>query len=63
MFFGFLPSGGNCELTRPGELYIDETSGVQLIGYTNLPSRMAEQGSLVYCANLKHLLAEVGLAV
>ena len=50
-------NGGNCELTRPGECYVDERSGVTLIGYTDLPSRMAEQSSALYANNLKHLSA------
>ena len=53
-------NGGNCELTKPGECYLDEKSGVTLIGYTDLPSRMAEQSSVLYGNNLKHLLAEMG---
>ena len=53
-------NGGNCELTRPGECYLDDKSGVTIIGYTDLPSRMAEQSSVLYGNNLKHLLAEMG---
>jgi len=34
--------GGNCELTKPGQLYIDPESGVKILGYTDLPSRMAK---------------------
>jgi len=33
--------GGNCELTKPGELFIDPESQVKIIGYTDLPSRIA----------------------
>lgn len=32
-------TGGNCELTRPGELYVHE-GRVKVIGYTDLPSRL-----------------------
>jgi NAD(P) transhydrogenase subunit alpha len=49
--------GGNCELTEPGELTVSD--GVTLIGYTDLPSRLAPQASQLYATNLKHLLAEL----
>ncbi len=49
--------GGNCELTVPGELVIH--GGVTIIGYTDLPSRMASQSSQLYATNLMHLLAEL----
>jgi NAD(P) transhydrogenase subunit alpha len=50
--------GGNCELTKPGEVY--EYQGVTLIGLTDLPSRMASQSSQLYGNNLWHLLKEMG---
>ena len=53
-------SGGNCELTRAGEAYVDPASGVTLIGFTDLNSRMAEQSSHLYSNNVRHLLAEMG---
>lgn len=53
-------NGGNCDLTRPGEAYVDEVSGVHLIGFTDLPSRMAEQSSKLYSTNLRHLMVELG---
>ena len=34
--------GGNCALTEPGEVV--EQHGVTIIGYTDLPSRMAPHG-------------------
>ena len=49
---------GNCELTRPGEAV--EVNGVTVIGYTDLPSRMALQSSMLYATNIVHLLAEMG---
>ncbi|MFA7555044.1 MAG: Re/Si-specific NAD(P)(+) transhydrogenase subunit alpha [Spongiibacteraceae bacterium] len=49
--------GGNCELTVPGELVVRH--GVSIIGYTDLPSRMATQSSQLYATNLLHLLAEM----
>ena len=32
-------TGGNCELTKPGEINI--VGGVKIIGYTDFPSRLA----------------------
>ena len=49
---------GNCELTRPGEAV--DVNGVTVIGYTDLPSRMALQASTLYATNIVHLLAEMG---
>jgi NAD(P) transhydrogenase subunit alpha len=49
--------GGNCELTEPGELVVRE--GVTIIGYTDLPSRMAAQSSQLYATNLRHLLTDL----
>jgi NAD(P) transhydrogenase subunit alpha len=50
--------GGNCEVTKPGEAY--RYKGVTIIGYTDLPSRMAQQSSQLYGTNLFHLLDELG---
>ena len=49
--------GGNCELTEPGEVVVKH--GVTLIGYTDLPSRLAAQSSQLYATNLRHLLTEL----
>ena len=49
--------GGNCELTVPGEVTVD--SGVTIIGYTDLPSRLAAQSSQLYATNLRHLLTDM----
>ncbi|MEB3310575.1 MAG: Re/Si-specific NAD(P)(+) transhydrogenase subunit alpha [Snowella sp.] len=50
--------GGNCEVTKPGEVY--RYKGVTIIGYTDLPSRMANQSSQLYGTNLWHLLKDMG---
>ena len=50
--------GGNCEVTRPGEVI--EHAGVTVIGYTDLASRMAHVASDLYGTNLWHLLEEMG---
>lgn len=50
--------GGNCAVTRPGEIY--QYQGVTIIGLTDLPSRMANQASQLYGKNLCHLLSDMG---
>ncbi len=50
--------GGNCEETKPGELAV--VNGVTVVGYTDLPSRMANQSSQLYGTNLWHLLSDMG---
>lgn len=49
--------GGNCALTIKNEVVIKH--GVTLIGYTDLPSRLATQSSQLYATNLRHLLTEL----
>jgi H+-translocating NAD(P) transhydrogenase subunit alpha len=50
--------GGNCEVTKPNESY--RYKGVTIVGYTDLPSRMAKQSSQLYGTNLCHLLSDMG---
>ena len=50
--------GGNCELTEPNKKIITP-NGVTIIGYTNFPSRMATQSSLLYGTNIFHLLSDL----
>src|SRR5665213_2624396 len=49
--------GGNCELTVPGEVVVRH--GVTIIGYTDLPSRLAKQASTLYATNLLRLVEEL----
>jgi H+-translocating NAD(P) transhydrogenase subunit alpha len=53
-------SGGNCELTNPGEVV--EHAGVTIVGTTNLPATMAFHASQLYSRNvaalLQHLVPE-----
>ena len=49
--------GGNCELTVPGQ--VAKREGVTIIGYTDLPSRLAAQSSQLYATNLRHLLTDM----
>ena len=50
--------GGNCEYTVPGQAVVEK--GVTIIGYTDLPSRMASVASDLYGMNLWHFLEEMG---
>ncbi len=47
-------TGGNCELTAPGEVVVRE--GVTLVGLTNLPSSMPYHASTLYARNVQTLL-------
>jgi H+-translocating NAD(P) transhydrogenase subunit alpha len=51
-------NGGNCALTDPGRVV--ERYGVHILGYTDLPSRLAPTASLLFGNNLTHLLADLG---
>jgi len=46
--------GGNCELTRPGEVVIEH--GVSIIGWINLASRVPYHASQMYARNLTAFL-------
>ncbi len=50
--------GGNCEVTVPDEVV--KHAGVHVIGYSDLPSRLAHTSSQLYGTNLFHLLEEMG---
>jgi NAD(P) transhydrogenase subunit alpha len=47
-------TGGNCELTQPGEIVVRE--GVTLVGLTNIPSTMPYHASMLYSRNVNALL-------
>ncbi len=49
--------GGNCELTEPNQAVVKH--GVTIIGYTDLPSRLAKQSSTLYGTNLLRLTEEL----
>jgi NAD(P) transhydrogenase subunit alpha len=51
-------AGGNCEFTKPGQVVVE--SGVTIIGYMDLPSRLAPTASQLYGTNLCHLLNDLG---
>jgi NAD(P) transhydrogenase alpha subunit len=48
-------TGGNCELTKPGESYVYD-GRVTIIGTTDLISRMSWQASSMYSNNMANLL-------
>ena len=50
--------GGNCALTEPGGVVVK--NGVTIVGYVDLPSRLAPTASHLYGSNLAHLLADMG---
>ena len=47
-------TGGNCELTEPGETVV--AHDVTIIGPLNLPSQMPEHASMLYARNVQALL-------
>ena len=51
-------AGGNCALTHPGGVI--NHKGVTIIGYVDMPSRLAPTASALYGNNLVHLLADMG---
>jgi NAD(P) transhydrogenase subunit alpha len=46
--------GGNCELTRAGEVL--EHQGVKIVGAVNLPAQLAYNASEMYARNLFNFL-------
>jgi NAD(P) transhydrogenase subunit alpha len=51
-------AGGNCEYTKPGQVVVEH--GVTIIGYMDLPSRLAPTASQLYGTNIWHLLSDMG---
>jgi NAD(P) transhydrogenase subunit alpha len=49
--------GGNCELTEADKVVVKH--GVTIVGYTDLPSRLAKQSSTLYATNLFRLAEEL----
>ena len=47
-------TGGNCELTEPGQTV--ERENVTIVGLTNLPSTMPYHASTLYSRNVQALL-------
>lgn len=49
--------GGNCKLSKADKIVTHK--GVKIIGYTDLPSRLATQSSQLYGTNLRHMLTDL----
>ncbi|MED5274582.1 MAG: Re/Si-specific NAD(P)(+) transhydrogenase subunit alpha [Pseudomonadota bacterium] len=49
--------GGNCELTKKNKKI--EINGINIIGYTDLPSRLPTQASQLYATNMQHLFDDM----
>ena len=50
--------GGNCEVTIPNKM-VETKNKVKVIGYTDLPSKMATQSSNLYSTNIRHMLDDL----
>ena len=50
--------GGNCELTEKDKKIVTD-NGVTIVGYTDFPSRMAAQSSLLYSTNIRHMMTDL----
>ncbi len=50
--------GGNCTLTVRDEKIVTD-NGVTIIGYTDLPSRMAPLASTLYANNIRHMISDL----
>ncbi|MEX2126511.1 MAG: NAD(P) transhydrogenase subunit alpha [Woeseia sp.] len=48
-------TGGNCELTRPGETVVEH--GVRIVGPVNLPAKLGRHASEMYARNLFNFLS------
>lgn len=49
--------GGNCKLSKADKIVTHK--GVKIVGYTDLPSRLATQSSQLYSTNLRHMLTDL----
>ncbi|SLN35483.1 Re/Si-specific NAD(P)(+) transhydrogenase subunit alpha [Oceanibacterium hippocampi] len=48
-------TGGNCALSKPGEV-VRTDNGVLIVGYRNVPGRLAEDASALYARNLVNFI-------
>ena len=49
--------GGNCALTQPNNVVVE--NGVNIIGYTDLPSRLPVQSSQLYASNVVNFIDDL----
>ena len=50
--------GGNCELTKPGEVYTTD-NGVIIVGTSNLPGTLANTASMLFSNNLTTFISSI----
>ncbi len=50
--------GGNCEITEADKRVVSK-NGVIVLGYTDLPGRMAQQSSTLYSTNIRHMMTDL----
>ncbi|MCE0503787.1 Re/Si-specific NAD(P)(+) transhydrogenase subunit alpha [Roseivivax sp. GX 12232] len=50
--------GGNCKLTQKDKKIVTDND-VTIIGYTDFPSRMAKQSSMLYATNIRHMMTDL----
>jgi NAD(P) transhydrogenase subunit alpha len=50
--------GGNCDVTKPDKM-VETKNKVRVIGYTDLPIRMATQSSNLYSTNIRHMIDDL----
>ena len=50
--------GGNCDVTVANKI-IETKNKIKVIGYTDLPSRMATQSSTLYSTNIRHMIDDL----
>tara|TARA_B100001142_G_scaffold325155_1_gene378190 strand:- start:281 stop:1441 length:1161 start_codon:yes stop_codon:yes gene_type:complete len=50
--------GGNCELTKPGEVYTTD-NGVIIVGTSNLPGTLANTASMLFSNNLTSFISSI----
>ncbi len=50
--------GGNCEVTVKDKAIVTK-NGVTVLGYTDYPSRMATQSSVLYANNIRHMIDDL----
>ena len=51
------PMGGNCALTKPGEIV--EINNITIIGHNNLPAQVATNASQMFSKNIENFLLEI----
>ncbi len=53
-----IDQGGNCELSRRGQTYVDEASGVTVSAIMNLPGQVPAHSTMLYSQNVCNLVLD-----